>query len=126
MLFLSAGVNASVVDSLDLQDCINGHCETCAAALSEHVLALLQMGTVPAEEALTAGTEAMIAALNAGSTAEQIALLFGPEARSRADDSRGRGRAMWSSATCVDDVLPPVRFFDDLKRAEQPLSVLSF
>ena len=49
----------------------------------------------------------MIAALEAGSTAEQIALLFGPEARSRADDSRGRGRAMWSSTAPVDDVLPP-------------------
>ena len=50
-LFLAAGVAVGVVDSLDLQDRIDGHCETCAAALSEHVLAQLELGTVPAEEA---------------------------------------------------------------------------
>ena len=110
-LFLAEGVEPSAVDALDLQDRIDGHCETCAAALSEQVLAQLELGAVPPEEALAAGTAAMLGALDASTTAEQVALLFGPEARmmrrAPAGASGRPARFMWSSAARVDDVLPP-------------------
>jgi hypothetical protein len=83
------------------EDRINGHCETCAAALSECVLAELRAGT-PANLALAAGTTTLVDALKRGTTKEQVALLFKPEARRRIAQPPTT-RSMW------DPMLKPVQ-----------------
>jgi hypothetical protein len=129
------GVLPGVISGLDLEDELNGHCETAAAALSEYVLKTL---STPAAEPSPAGqcelsgastgscvpsagqvvgaaTTKIMADLEAGSTAEQVQILFRAKARALSNShlllKQGRGRVatMWGHLMPfpeIDSVLP--------------------
>ena len=108
---LAQGAGEAAVAALDLEDKINGHCETAAASFAGQVAAALRGGTAP-EQALSTALATMIGALDAAGTPGQIALLFGPEARKMAmaspESGRAAGaRAMWGPLPPAVDALLP-------------------
>ena len=81
----------------EAEDQWNGHCETCAVAVSEHVLAALRGAPPPADPgAVLAAAYADFRARLAGLDWDgQVAALFAAERRARSG-AAGRSRAMWA------------------------------
>jgi hypothetical protein len=82
-----------------LEDMLNGHCETCAVVLSEHVGKALSRG-FRGRDALLSGYASLANKLQQSSVAAQVQTLFGPEARGlltarTAGDATARQFSMW-------------------------------
>ena len=99
----SRGVDRATVAGLDLEDELNGHCETVAASLAHYVMLQLEAGGCPAESVLDAAVVSMIGDLDSGSTAEQVAILFGPKAKQLSDPSPRQRGSMWGGTMAAED-----------------------
>jgi len=67
----------------ELEDAINGHCEDCAAVISQYTLEALVAGA-PVESTLQHAYAALSSDLKAADVPGQIEILFGPQARATA------------------------------------------